>query len=99
MNAVSELARRNLGVIVAWGIALALFTFGTALHPEFAAPNHVRTLLLTASFIGFAGVGQTLCILTGAWNRVCLLRAQDGTRILLSLADPQVLRDSLERAR
>jgi hypothetical protein len=42
---------------------------------------------------------RALCILTGAWNRVCLLRAQDGTRILLSLADPQVLRDSLERAR
>lgn len=65
MNAVSELARRNLGVIVAWVIALALFLLGTALYPEFAAPNHVRTLLLTASFIGFAGVGQTLCILTG----------------------------------
>ncbi len=65
MNAVSELARRNLGIIVAWVIAVALFAFGTLLHPEFAAPNHIRTLLLTASFIGFAGVGQTLCILTG----------------------------------
>lgn len=65
MSAVAELARRNIGVIIAWAIALALFALGTALHPEFATPNHVRALLLTASFIGFAGVGQTLCILTG----------------------------------
>ena len=42
---------------------------------------------------------RALCILTGAWNRVCVLRARDGTRILLSLADPQVLRAALEAAR
>ena len=41
---------------------------------------------------------RALCILVGAWNRVCLLRARDGTRILLSLADPQVLRTALEGA-
>jgi hypothetical protein len=40
---------------------------------------------------------RALCILTGAWNRVCLLRAHDGTRILLSLADPAILRAALER--
>ena len=32
-----------------------------------------------------------------AW--VSLLRAHDGTRILLSLADPQPLRDALENTR
>jgi hypothetical protein len=40
---------------------------------------------------------RALCILAGAWNRVCLLRAHDGTRILLSLADPAILRAALER--
>jgi len=42
---------------------------------------------------------RALCILTGASQRVSLLRAHDGTRILLSLADPQPLRDALENAR
>jgi hypothetical protein len=39
---------------------------------------------------------RALCILAGAWQQVSLLRARDGTRILLSLADPQMLRAALE---
>lgn len=65
MTTLVALARRNSGVTIAWIIALALFGLGTALHPDFAAPAHIRTLLLTGSFIALAGVGQTLCILTG----------------------------------
>ena len=65
MTVLVEVARRNASVIIAWVIALGLFAIGAALSPDFAALPHIRTILITASFIGFVGLGQTLCILTG----------------------------------
>jgi ribose transport system permease protein len=65
MTVLGEIARRNASVIIAWGIALALFAIATAISPQFASLPHMRTILITASFIGFVGLGQTLCILTG----------------------------------
>lgn len=41
---------------------------------------------------------KALCILTDH-RTPCMLRAADGTRILLSLADPRPLRDAIERSR
>lgn len=54
---------------------------------------------LASGWFRLHGGERGLCILTGAWQQVSLLRAHDGTRILLSLADPQVLRTALESAR
>lgn len=41
---------------------------------------------------------RALCVLTDR-GRTTVLRARDGTRLLLSLADPSPLREALERAR
>lgn len=41
---------------------------------------------------------KALCVLSDR-RKPCMLRAPDGTRILLSLADPRPLREALERAR
>jgi len=54
---------------------------------------------LASGWFRLRGGERALCILTGAWNRVCLLRAHDGTRILLSLADPATLHAALASAR
>jgi ribose transport system permease protein len=65
MSVLLEVGRRNGSVIIAWLIVFVLFGAGVAVSHDFASPSYVRTLLITASFIGFVGFGQTLCILTG----------------------------------
>jgi ribose transport system permease protein len=57
--------RRNSPIVLAFVVAVILFLAGTAQATGFASIDHVRTILVTASFIGFVGVGQTLCMLTG----------------------------------
>jgi ribose transport system permease protein len=57
--------RRNSPIVLAWGVALLLFVIGTIQASGFAGYAHTRTVLITASFIGFVGFGQTLCMLTG----------------------------------
>jgi len=57
--------RRNSPIALAWGVAALLFLIGTIQASGFASYAHTRTVLITASFIGFVGVGQTLCMLTG----------------------------------
>ena len=52
-------------VVLAFVVAVALFLVGTGQATDFASVAHVRTILITASFTGFVGVGQTLCMLTG----------------------------------
>jgi ribose transport system permease protein len=57
--------RRNSSIVFAFAIAGALFVAGTIQATGFASYEHTRTILITASFIGLVGVGQTFCILTG----------------------------------
>jgi ribose transport system permease protein len=52
-------------VLLAYALALILFGITSAYAPGFAAPAHVRFLLIQASFIGFAALGQTFVILAG----------------------------------
>jgi ribose transport system permease protein len=65
VNAVTATLRRNSPILLAFAIALLLFVAGAARTTNFASWVHVRSLLITASFIGLVGVGQTLCMLTG----------------------------------
>jgi ribose transport system permease protein len=57
--------RKHRSVVLAFALALVLFVIGTVQASGFASYDHVRTILITASFIGLVGVGQTLCMLTG----------------------------------
>jgi len=65
MTAVVPLLRRNSSIVLAFAVAGILFLAGTAYSSDFASVNHIRTVLISASFIGFVGFGQTFCILTG----------------------------------
>lgn len=62
---MGALLRRNSSIALAFAVAVLLFLAGTAQAADFAGIAHVRTILVTASFTGFVGVGQTLCMLTG----------------------------------
>lgn len=55
----------NRAVILAYGIAIVLFIIGEIMSPGFMALKHVGTILVISSFLGFAGIGQSLVILTG----------------------------------
>ena len=57
--------RRNSSIALAFAIAGALFVAGTVQATGFASYSHSRTILITASFTGLVGLGQTFCILTG----------------------------------
>ena len=57
--------RRNSAIALAYALALLLFVAGVLHTTNFASWPHIRTILITASFIGLVGVGQTLCMLTG----------------------------------
>jgi ribose transport system permease protein len=61
----SEFARRNRGILVAYGVVLVLFTVGTIRTSGYASATNIRTLLIYGSTIGIAAAGQGLCILTG----------------------------------
>jgi ribose transport system permease protein len=65
MTAVVGILRRNSPIVLAFVLAGALFIAGTIQATNFASSTHVRTLLISASFVGLVGFGQTLCILTG----------------------------------
>jgi ribose transport system permease protein len=60
-----DFLKRNSSIALAFGIALALYVAGTVQASGFASYAHTRTILITASFIGLVGLGQTFCILTG----------------------------------
>lgn len=50
---------------VAYLVCAGLFAFASVHSSDFASAGHVRQLLVFASFIGFAALGQTLVILGG----------------------------------
>jgi ribose transport system permease protein len=57
--------RRNSSIVLAFALAGVLFVIGTIQASGFASYEHTRTVLVTASFVGLVGFGQTLCMLTG----------------------------------
>jgi ribose transport system permease protein len=65
MSEFFGLLRRNSAILLAFVVAGILFGFGSIYATDFSNVAHIRTLLITASFTGFVGVGQTLCMLTG----------------------------------
>ncbi len=52
-------------VLYAFGAAILVFVVGEILHPGFARPASVKSILVIASFVGFVAAGQTFVILVG----------------------------------
>ena len=57
--------RRLSATAAAYAVCVALFAFATVHSSDFASMGHTRQLLVFASFIGFAALGETLVILGG----------------------------------
>jgi ribose transport system permease protein len=55
----------NRNILFAYAGALVLFAVTSAFSPGFASANHVRILLIQASFIGLVALGQSFVILGG----------------------------------
>jgi ribose transport system permease protein len=62
---MTDFFKRNSAIVLSYVFVLVLFAAGTAHSPAFASGYHIREMLIYGSFIGIAGLGQTLCMLTG----------------------------------
>ena len=60
-----HLNAENTTVLSRFVIVIALFVFICIVRPGFGSETHVKTLLLEASVIGIAAIGQTFVIITG----------------------------------
>jgi ribose transport system permease protein len=58
-------ASRNRMTILLYLLVVVLFVIGEIVSKGFMSPQHIGTILRTASFLGIAAIGQTLVILTG----------------------------------
>ena len=52
-------------ILLAYAGALLLFVLVSLYSPGFAAPAHIGTLIIVASFIGIVAIGQTMVIIGG----------------------------------
>jgi ribose transport system permease protein len=62
---VTAWARRAAPTLSAWALCVVLFAIGAIHSSGFAAWDNIRDLLVFASFVGFAAVGETLVVLGG----------------------------------
>ena len=51
--------------LIAYGGAVLLFVLTSLYSPGFAAPSHLRSLIVVSGFTGIVAVGQTLVIISG----------------------------------
>jgi ribose transport system permease protein len=74
----------NRGIVFAYAGALLLFAATSAFSTGFASPNHLRILLIQASFIGIVALGQTFVILGGGID-LSIPWTLNGAAILVTL--------------
>lgn len=84
MHTLTTLLSRNRNIVLAYAGAVVLFVITTVYSPGFAAPNHVRVLLIEASFIGVVALGQTFVILGGGVD-LSIPWVLNGAAILMTL--------------
>jgi ribose transport system permease protein len=64
-TSLGDYARRNSAILVSYLLVLGLVVVGTVHSPDFGTYDNLRNIAVLASFVGVAGLGQTMCILTG----------------------------------
>jgi ribose transport system permease protein len=74
----------NRSILFAYAGAIALFAATSAFSSGFASANHVRILLIQASFIGIVALGQTFVILGGGID-LSIPWTLNGAAILITL--------------
>ncbi len=65
MKGAADYLRERRTTIAAYGLCALLFVIATIHTSGFASASNIRQLLVFASFIGFAALGQTLVVLAG----------------------------------
>lgn len=65
MSAVAGYMRERRITIAAYALCAVLFAIATLHSSGFASGSNIRQLLVFASFVGFAALGQTLVVLAG----------------------------------
>jgi ribose transport system permease protein len=65
MSRIAGAAREHQATVSAYALCALLFVIGTLHSSGFASGSNIRQMLVFASFIGFAALGQTLVILAG----------------------------------
>lgn len=65
LTRLPALARRNRSIVLAFVFAAVMFAVTSAFTSGFAGSSNVRYLLVSATFIGLVGLGQTFVILGG----------------------------------
>jgi ribose transport system permease protein len=61
----TSLAQEKQATVSAFALCAVLFVIGTVHTSSFASGSNIRQMLVFASFVGFAALGQTLVILAG----------------------------------
>src|SRR5207253_1860528 len=75
---------QNRPIVLAYAGALGLFLATSAFSTGFASANHVRVLLIQASFIGIVALGQSFVILGGGID-LSVPWTLNGVAILMTL--------------
>lgn len=65
MSSAGDWIRERQSTLLAYALTAALFIVGVIHSSGFAAGSSIRQMLVFASFVGFAALGQTLVILAG----------------------------------
>lgn len=65
MSRLGAWAREHQGAVSAYALCAVLFVIGTLHSSGFASHSSIDQMLVFASFVGFAALGQTLVILAG----------------------------------
>jgi ribose transport system permease protein len=65
MTRLGSWVRERQATVSAYGLCAVLFVIGAVHSSGFAAASNIRQMLVFASFVGFAALGQTLVILAG----------------------------------
>jgi len=65
MSALRPFFLRSRVILASYGLALVMLVVATLFRPSFGSIEHLRTLAIDASIIGFVALGQTFVILTG----------------------------------
>lgn len=65
MTTLGHWLRERQGVVASYALCAVLFVIGTIHSSGFASGSSIRQMLVFASFVGFAALGQTLVIIAG----------------------------------
>ncbi|PID57785.1 ABC transporter [candidate division KSB3 bacterium] len=56
--------REHKTTVFLFGLIILMFLLGETVSHGFASPEHIRSIMRTASFLGIVSIGQTLAVLT-----------------------------------